>query len=238
MTISITYSMKFDSGLERAFTVVMDHETLDIIPRNPVEPPHWAGLEQCKCPNCTLDPALHSHCPIALNLHELIDFLSDLISYEEVDVTVESNERKYMKRTSLQSVASSLMGIIMVTSGCPILNKLRPMVETHLPFSTWEETTYRVVSMYLFAQYFNRKNGVEPDWDLNGLVSIFDDIEIVNQSFCRRLDLVRTEDSCVNAVNILSSLGTLTKMIITENDLAHWGDIFTAHYGRDKALGA
>jgi len=229
--ITISYKITFDNGSEREFAVNLDSENLRLLHKDVVTPPWWAKLELDKCPNCTLDPAVHKDCPVAVNLGELIDFLKDLVSHSEVEVRVKDMNREFVKRAPLQGVSSSLMGIIMVTSGCPILNKLRPMVETHLPFSSWTETTYRVVSMYLFAQYFRYKAGQAPDWDLTGLVDIFSGIEVVNQNFCRRLDHVRTEDACVNAVNILSSLGSLTKMIISENDLAHWEGKFMEHYG-------
>ncbi|MBI5696015.1 MAG: hypothetical protein HZC51_09810 [Nitrospirae bacterium] len=230
-SIGITYSLTFDDGRTKEFAVYMDPDTLDLIPSRDAAPPDWAELEFRKCPNCPLDTEVHRFCPVAVNMEELIEFLKDLMSHDEVEVTVTTRERRYMRRTSLQSVGSSLMGIIMVTSGCPVLNKLRPMVETHLPFSTWEETVYRVVSMYLFGQFFKHKNGVPADWDLNGLVEIFDGIETVNQSFCRRLDYIRTQDACVNAVNILSAMGSMTKMVVTDKDLSHWENIFMEHFG-------
>ncbi len=66
------------------------------------------------------------------------------------------------------------MGIYMVTSGCPVMGKLKPMVKFHLPFASGEETSYRMVTMYLLAQFFKYKNGKEPDWDLKNLVKIYD----------------------------------------------------------------
>ena len=57
------------------------------------------------------------------------------------------------------SVVFSLIGIYMVTSGCPIMDKLRPMARFHLPFASTEETIYRAISTYLLGQYFLEQKG-------------------------------------------------------------------------------
>ena len=115
--------------------------------------------------------------------------------YPEVDVVVSSEARSYMKRTSLQQGLSALMGIYMVTSGCPVMAKLKPMVRHHLPFATIEETTYRVLSTYLLSQYFIGKRGGEPDWEMKNLLQLYDEIKQVNASVCRRLSSVKSEET-------------------------------------------
>ncbi|MBI5189639.1 MAG: hypothetical protein HZA22_03040 [Nitrospirae bacterium] len=229
-TLSISYRIRLAKYVVKDFDIQLDKDTLLMHTRADAARPAWAELGKSRCPNCTLDPSAHSHCPSAVNLVELIDYLKDITSYKKVEVSVVFRDRTYLKNTTIQSVASSLMGIIMVSSGCPVLDKLRPMVETHLPFSFWDETTYRIVSMYLFAQYFLYKSGEAPDWDLAGLVKLLDDVETVNRSFCDRLDMVRSEDSCVNAVSILNLKGSMAKFSIIEDELTHWRDIFLRHY--------
>jgi len=218
----IRYSLKFDDGTVKDFAMNFDKDTLSLLPHENALPGEWTRLEFEKCPNCSLDPATHAHCPVALNLSELIVFIKDMISYEEVDVVVEVPERKYSGRVALQTASSSLIGIIMATSGCPVLDRLRPMVQTHLPFATWEETSYRVVTMYLFSQYFRYKEGGKPDWDLDRLVELFDEIELVNLSFSQRIEGIRKKDASVNAVAILSCFGSMTRMSVSENMFDHW----------------
>lgn len=84
----------------------------------------------------------------------------------------------------MQNAATSLIGIYMVTSSCPIIDKLRPMVRFHTHFTNNKETKYRTISMYLFAQYFLFKQGKQPDWDLKNFSVIYDDINMVNMLFC------------------------------------------------------
>ena len=62
------------------------------------------------------------------------------------------------------------------------------MVRFHLPFATREETMYRVVAMYLMAQYFRQRNGLEPDWEMADLVHMYEDVTVVNKSFVDRLN--------------------------------------------------
>ncbi len=228
----IRYLLKFPDGMEKVFTVNLDPDTLEVLLPEVESPPEWTRLDFQQCPNCLLDASAHAHCPVAVNLLELITFLKDLVSYTEVDVCVERPERTYSTHDSLQRVAGSLMGIYMVSSGCPILNKMRPMVETHLPFSTWEETLYRIITMYLFAQYFLDKNGKEPNWNLDGLVKFYDQVQKVNVSFGARLRAIPAQegDATINAVSILSSLATMASMNIMENDLGHWERMFMDHW--------
>ena len=227
------YVMRFANGMERTFQVTLDPETLAFVPDQQIEPPDWTRLQVHQCEVCPFTPGDHPHCPVAVNLVDLIEFLKDLVSHEEVDVRVESRERSYFAHTTLQRVAGSLMGIYMVTSDCPILDKMRPMVETHLPFSTWQETVYRVMSMYLLAQYFRMVNGLAPNWNLHGLVDYYAQVQQVNVSFSDRLRAIPTltGDASLNAVCMLASNATMASITIEEEDLAHWERIFMAHWG-------
>ncbi len=230
--INFVYDVKFDDGRQKRFTVRLDRDSLDLVSERPTDAPEWTALEFNKCPNCSLDPATSPRCPVAASLFDLIDFFKHSKSFEEVEVRIETEQRDYFKKVPLQTVASSLMGIYMVSAGCPILNKMRPMVETHLPFATWEETTYRVISMYMMAQYFMHKNGGAPDWDLSRLVEFFNEVYEVNNAFFNRLGAVRYEDgdANLNAVTILNAGVNITAMSIEADDLKHWEDIFMAHW--------
>jgi hypothetical protein len=151
---------------------------------------------------------------------DLIDFFNHFISIEDVETVVTTDERTYLKRASLQSGLSSLMGIIMATSGCPILDRLKPMVRFHLPFASSLDTAYRAMSMYLMAQFFLEKKGKEPDWNLKNLSKLYGEIEIVNKSFARRLKEITTEDASVNALVILHSFASYVKFILDKKLLS------------------
>jgi hypothetical protein len=97
----------------------------------------------------------------------------------------------------------------MVTSGCPIMDKLRPMVRFHLPFPSYDETRYRAMSMYLVGQYLRYKKGKKPDWDLKGFVKMYEEIKKVNRGFNERLQNINHANANTFALVILDSFASL-----------------------------
>ncbi|MCI0555539.1 MAG: hypothetical protein L0287_31730, partial [Anaerolineae bacterium] len=100
---------------------------------------------------------------------------------------------------------SSIMGIIMVTSNCPVLDTLRPMARFHLPFATTVETTLRSVTMYFMSQYLEMKKGGEPDWNLDKLVESYKEVSKVNKGLWNRFSHAAKLDANVNALIVLNS---------------------------------
>lgn len=218
--ISYKYQYKFHDGSQKEFIVELDKKSLNLVETSQNSYPEWTELENCKCPNCPLNEDDHKYCPVAKSITGVIDFFRDSISYDEVDVTVETSERSYIKNTSLQQGVSSLLGLYMVTSGCPVLGKLKPMARHHLPFATLEETSYRALSMFLLAQYFTNKRGGEPDWNLDKLVHIYDEIQTVNRSFWKRLSHMKIQDASINALIILDSFAGYLVFKVDEDKLS------------------
>jgi len=229
--VTFAYTFAFGDGSVRRFAVRLDYETLGMVAPARTELPAWTELSFCKCPNCPLDEALHPRCPIAANLVEVVDVFKDSISYEEVDVSVEAHGRTYVKRTSLQQGVSSLIGIFMVTSGCPILNRLRPMVDTHLPFMNADESTYRMISTYLTAQFFRHKAGKPADWEMKDLLRFLSECRETNTAFCRRLQTLGVRDASLNAMSILNAMGEITSLSIETFDMSRWERIFQSNLG-------
>jgi len=229
-TTAYRYRFRFANGAEKEFVVRLSADDLTFVPEPAGEPPAWTRLDFSPCKHCPL-PEGTVHCPVAVNLVPVIDFLKDFPSHAEVEVSVEAKGRTYVKKTSLQVAAAALLGLVMSTSGCPILDRLRPMVVTHLPFMTTEEVTYRIISMYLMAQYFRRKAGKTPDWDLDDLASSLEGIVDVNAGICKRLNMLKASDSAVNSVVVLNTLSEWTSLSIRENELERLEGIFLKAYG-------
>jgi hypothetical protein len=228
---SYRYTFDFEDGTSRGFEVWLNPDSLELIPDTRKNPPEWIALDHHQCSNCPLTPEDSPHCPIARNLVGVIEAFAETISFEKVKVTVQVDHgRRYIKETTAQEGVSSLLGIYMVASGCPVLGKLRPMVGIHLPFMTPEEATYRTVSMYLFAQYFLHRKGVETDWDLHHLKDFLEEARIANRDFCQRLRSVGISDVSLNALNILSLQGELTHSTLHDDDLDHWRKIFESQF--------
>jgi hypothetical protein len=165
------------------------------------------------------------YCPVALNLSTVTREFEHTKSFTDARVTVHSPERVYEKSTSVQRGLSAIAGIIMSTSGCPILDRLRPNVAFHLPFATPLETSYRSVSMYLTAQAIKKLHGEEPDWEMEGLMQIYEDVAKVNKGIAQRLRDASGTDSGANAVVILHAFGDFVSIMI-ETRLQEFERIF------------
>ncbi len=228
--ITFNYKFKFRGGLEKEFSVKLDNKTLNLIQTKRKSYPKWVELKYFKCSNCPLHEAQHAFCPVAVSLVDVVFFFQSAISYEEVDILIETEERGYIKHTTLQQGISSIIGIYMVTSGCPIMEMLKPMVRYHLPFATLKETQYRVISTYLLAQYFLRKRGKEPDWDLTNLLKIYNDIRIVNKSFFKRLAHIKIKDATLNAIVKLDLFAQHVSLSIVRNVLDEMEYLFNAYF--------
>jgi hypothetical protein len=204
--IRIRAKFHFDGGVEKVFNVALHPKTLELIVPEIPSLPDWTYLQYQKCINCPL-PDTVVRCPIAVNISRLIEEFKNFTSYEKTWIVVETVERTYGQETSIQNGLSSLLGIYMVASGCPIMDNLRPMVRFHLPFATTLETTYRSVSMYLIAQYFRSRRGLSADWKLEKLDDLYKKIAKVNKGLWGRLSKASTLDANTNAIVMLNTFG-------------------------------
>ena len=231
----IDYTFTFENGKTKKFSIRLDPVNLNLITEKKEAYPDWTRLSHNQCPNCPLNEAEHPRCPVAVNLTDVMDAFKDGISFEEVDVEIKTEARTFVKHTALQYGVYSIIGIYMVASGCPVMDKLRPMVKTHLPFATLDETIIRAVSTYLMAQFFLYKKGKKPDWDLKKLVDVYEQIHIVNTSFFKRIKDIQIEDANLNAVVHLDCFTHFANMSLEETELKELEGPFAA-YLNDPAL--
>jgi hypothetical protein len=226
-TISISYQFKFTDGREKTIVAELDFDTLALV-NQPAEPlPEWTLLKFHKCSNCPLAEATSPRCPAAVGMVELVEFCKDIVSYEEVDVTVTTEGRTYFKHTTMEEGVGSLIGILMAGSACPKMSRMRPMIDSHVPFSSPQEATYRLVAMYLVAKYFHSKAGKQADWDLTGLAGILKEVQEVNTDFFKRLNAISTKDAARNGMVVLNNLAFIAGRSIEMNKLQRIEQIFT-----------
>ncbi|MGB0257420.1 MAG: DUF6901 family protein [Coraliomargarita sp.] len=178
--------------------------------------PEWAMLGHKQCACCPLKESDCKYCPVATRIHPLIEKFSAHKSTERAHVRVETVSRSYVADVDLQSAISSLMGLLMATSGCPILKKLGAMASLHVPFCSTKETLHRSVGSYLTQQYFIQKNGGEPDWELKGLKALYEELGGLNQDFSRRIQGSVESDAMSNAVIIFFATSVLVSTSLEE----------------------
>jgi len=226
--VQFKYTFEFENGDVKVFEITLNSATLELVQEKDIPKPEWTKLSFYPCEDCPLP--LHSEqCPVAVNLSQIVTEFKDSVSHEWTRVTVETPERTYMKETTLQKGLSSIIGIYMVTSNCPVMDKLRPMVRFHLPFATPTETLFRTVSTYLTGQFLLMKDGKKPDWDLDKLVELYRSVSVVNKGMSHRISNASIKDANVNAVVILHSFGDAVPYFIENglDEIKHLFDIYT-----------
>lgn len=208
-TIDIQYRFTLPDGQTRIFDLKFDRKDLSLLYDIPRKLPAWTTLEFKQCPHCPLSVKTHPHCPLAVSIRNVVEQCNAIVSHQEVTVEVTTNERVISQKTSAQRAISSLMGLIIATSGCPHTGFFKPMARFHLPFASEEETIYRSASSYLLAQFFMKKKGLKSDTNLKGLEQIYKNVHTVNLSMSDRLRECGDEDSYLNALVLLDCLATL-----------------------------
>jgi len=216
-TLIFKYTFSFSESIYRTFELKVNPQTLLAVPSTDDKAISWAKMDYFRCPNCPLDSSTE-YCPLAIRCYPIINFFNSFPSTQTANIIVETNERVVYKYTSVQMGVSSLFGLIMTTSGCPILGRLRPLVEYHLPFSTLDETEYRVFSMYIFLQFLKMSKGETPDWKFEGLKKLYEEVEIVNRSIIEKLNHIEMNDTSRNAAVGLNNFAQYILAILDDNE--------------------
>ncbi len=200
------YRLQFPDGHAVEFALEIDQASETFVSPSEEGPAFWAELDYQQCENCPLAKPQTRYCPVAVNLQPLIAWCAPLSSYQAVDIEVTTAERTISGNTSLQRALSSILGLIMATSPCPHTEFLKPMAHFHLPLSSPDETIYRVTSMFLLAQYFLHKDGLEATLQLDKLTEHYQQLQTINRALARRFRAAISEDATVNAIILLDLL--------------------------------
>lgn len=188
---------------------------------------------EIKCDNTDISNCTNymncGKCVLLDKINEYINYFSDFISYENTSIKVVTKDRIYFKDATFQEGVRSLLGLVMPHSGCPFFTKLIPMARFHLPFSNIEETQFRVIGMYLFAQYLRKKNGLESDWDMKYLINIYTAIREINRKICDYIRSKSIQDASINAIIILDILADQVIFSIDEMELDYFEKLFYSY---------
>jgi hypothetical protein len=214
--MTITYTYSFKNKASKTFPLVLDKADLSLVSEKRVNPPLWILLNFNKCEICPLEETKHAYCPVALNLAGVVEEFKDFVSHEQAQVIVAVEERTYSKDTTVQQGLTPLLGIVMTTTGCPVMERLKPMVRFHLPFASLTETIFRMASMYLMAQYLRALEGKAAGWSLDGLTKVYSEVGKVNRDFAQRLRAAAKKDANVNALVNLDCFATMVPLAADE----------------------
>lgn len=223
---TIKYRLKMDDGSEELFSLRLDPSTAESLEPLPDTLPSWTRLDYHKCTHCSLNTADSECCPLAARLVPLVARLGHLVSFNELDLQVDTPDRRYSKRVPAQDAIASLMGLINATSGCPKMAFFRPMAHYHLPLANLDETFYRVLSMYMLGQYLRHQRGQTADMEMTGLSDHYAEINVVNKHLVQRLRAANKEDGTLNAAVLLDMLAMSMPLML--DDLPKIEPLFAA----------
>jgi hypothetical protein len=218
----IRYRFDLPDGTQKSLDFSFDAEGFRLSNAPPQAPPFWAELQYNQCTNCPLNAGETPHCPAALHMAPAIEPLKALVSFDRVGVTVTQAQRTIYAETSAQQAMSSVLGLIMATSGCPWTDRFRPMARFHLPFANELETVYRSVSMFLLAQEIAGAGGAP---GFAALRDLCESLHVVNRGMSRRLGAATHTDPARNAIALLDAYTTLLPAAL-ENSLAELKPLF------------
>lgn len=214
----VCYSFRFEDGVTLDYPVTINtRSNLSYCDSGEAEPPDWVRLDHAKCDHCRL-PEGKQYCPVALRLVDMLALFGKLRSYMPVEVTVKTPDRSYVKNADVQEGLRSLLGLIMATSGCPSMKYFKPMARFHLPFSSLEETVYRITTSYLLGQLCKQDSLEEGSlpYDLSELQDIYNEVQIVNGHTVKLIRKAVEDDGALNALTILDSFSQLVPMFVAE----------------------
>ena len=205
MTLNYCYQFNFPDKQPIELKLEIDSETTTLKSTQD-DMPFWIALGFNQCPNCPLSLDKELVCPVANNLIPLLNVVDSLVSYDQVNVVITTPDRTITAETTMQRAVSAILGLIMATSPCPHTEFLKPMARFHLPLANEQETIYRTTSMYLLAQYFKSKNGLDYEMGFVGLTEIYENLQVINRALADRFRAAIKQDATVNAIILLDLL--------------------------------
>jgi hypothetical protein len=220
----IRYRFDLPDGSKKTLDLLFDPVDFTLHNSPPAEPPFWTELGYNQCANCPLSSMKHQHCPAALHMAAAVEALKALVSFDTVGVTVVQAERSITLETTAQQAMSSVLGLIMATSGCPWTDHLRPMARFHLPFANEAETVYRSICMFLLAREiadFDKTRGFA------ALEALYENLHVVNRDMSRRIGAATRSDPARNAIALLDAYTMLLPAAL-DGSLAELAPLFNA----------
>jgi len=194
----IHYRFILDTGATFDFQV--DRKRVYGREQDAAEHAPWTRLESNKCQNCPIPSTALRHCPAAVDMEKIAAQFTAMQSFTQCRVEVVTPERTYSKDCDVQTGLRALLGLVMATSGCPVLSQFRALANFHAPFATMDETLLRTVGAYLLRQHFIYKVGGQPDLDLKGLENFYQEVQTVNQCLHTRIVSASENDANLNAI--------------------------------------
>ena len=198
--IVFRYIFSIENKEQFELPIAIDRETLNLVGQTDEENASWTELHYHQCKNCPLNPDDVKYCPVAKNISSTITKFQDALSCEATHVTVVTEERTYSKSTDLQRGLNSLFGLIMASSDCPHFQWLKPLARFHLPFASFEETTFRAISSCALSEMLKHKSVNNIDDVLELIDHRYEQLKIINAAMVERIQGIGNGEADKNAI--------------------------------------
>ena len=204
MNSDLRYQFTLPDGSKLEYLFKLDGERY-ILQNQHREPPPWSELHCQQCAHCPYKEGNGpTYCPAAQQLSMVVEDVNELMSYDKVEMRVETSQRTLIQQASVQQAIGSLLGLLFASSGCPHTEFLLPLARYHLPMASPEETIWRASGSFLLAQYFREKNNETPE-KLEDVLRRYQNLEGINRAMVKRLRNQVSTDSCLNAIVVLDN---------------------------------
>ena len=203
--IKYDYQFTLPNDKQVSYKIVINPSTL--IRENVTPDPahqYWTRLENHQCRHCPLDKIRHPHCPVAINVSEVIDDWDGIQPHDEIFVECRTKDRWISGTTEAQKALSSFMGLIMATSPCPHFDFFKPMARFHLPLANYDETMFRSIGSFVLAHYFAGDLHETPV--INEMEMLYSNLETINLHISQRLRDFENQTTAIGAVVVLDMM--------------------------------
>lgn len=227
-TVNIEYRIKIDERKTESIKFELDGKSFDLIAKKIADPPKWTTLSYKQCPHCPLNPEEHPHCPVALQIYDVVERFDGTQSIDIIELEVITEDRRVFQTLDIQRALASMLDLVFPVCGCPKTAYMKPLARFHLPLASEEETVFRVTGMYLLSQYFvsQAQSGGRVSFD--GLSGLYQDMHILNTAVAKRLVSVTQSDSLKNAITLVDMYSTLVPLLL-EDRLVEMREFFQAY---------
>jgi len=226
--VHIRYLIRLGEDRTETFEFTLDGTSFELITNDIPNPPDWTRLGYKQCPHCPLSPEKTLRCPLALQLHDIVDRFHDTNSIDKVELEVVTMERRVIQTLDIQQAIASMLDLIWPICGCPKTTHMKPLARFHLPVASEEETVFRVTGMYLLAQYFLSHTSHDAGIEFDGLTKIYKESHVLNSAIASRLRGVTRSDSVKNAITLIDMYSMLVPALL-EDQLAEMRGFFKAY---------
>lgn len=219
------FRIRWGDGRRFEYGIELDYNTwTPVAPPKKSRQPAWTRLSHKQCAHCPLRGP--ERCPAAVPLVPVVEAIRKERSGAPATTEIRSldGRRRYRLRGGLSEVFGPLVKLLLTTSGCPILDRLRPAIRLGAPLATPDQLTRAILAGGLLGE-FARTGGstTEPAFKA-ALRVLIDDADAAVAGLLERVRSLNPKDAVVNALLGLHAALSTARMALDHGLAAAFPD--------------